>query len=176
MVNCAHPDHFRDALHSGEDWVCRIGGLRANASRLSHAELDVAEPLDDGGSEEFGALHSELIGLLSNLRVWAVAVAPIIGTSAASQNACTRRPPREQRFKFGGLCPQKATVRRRTLTSNCNTCYGSEADLKRASRLSASGTERTSLSRHLRSASHPKRTPIDGANTRPPVEQESGDD
>src|SRR3546814_9411493 len=36
MINCAHPDHFGDALKAGESWVKRIRGLRANASRLSH--------------------------------------------------------------------------------------------------------------------------------------------
>jgi len=69
MVNCAHPDHFRDAVSTGEGWVTRIGGVRANASRLSHAELDVAETLDQGDPEEFGVLHTELSDLLPNLRV-----------------------------------------------------------------------------------------------------------
>lgn len=54
MVNCAHPDHFSDAIPGGDDWVARIGGLRPNASRLSHAELDEATALDDGNPEEFG--------------------------------------------------------------------------------------------------------------------------
>ena len=69
MVNCAHPDHFRDVIADGADWVARIGGVRANASRLSHAELDVAETLDDGDPAEFGDLHADLAGLLPNLRV-----------------------------------------------------------------------------------------------------------
>ncbi len=69
MINCAHPTHFRDALKSGERWIERIGGVRANASRLSHAELDAAEALDEGDPEEFGALHLELAALLPNLRV-----------------------------------------------------------------------------------------------------------
>lgn len=69
MVNCAHPDHFRDAIAKGEEWISRIGGLRANASRLSHAELDEAEELDDGDPEEFGKLYGELARLLPNLRV-----------------------------------------------------------------------------------------------------------
>ena len=69
MVNCAHPDHFRDALAKGEGWLARIGGLRANASRKSHAELDNAEELDDGDPEEFGVLHGELAKMLPNLRV-----------------------------------------------------------------------------------------------------------
>jgi homocysteine S-methyltransferase len=69
MVNCAHPDHFRDTVAGGETWSRRIGGLRANASRLSHAELDAAEVLDDGDPEEFGHLHHQLAGILPNLRV-----------------------------------------------------------------------------------------------------------
>lgn len=55
MVNCAHPDHFSDAL--GSD---RIMGLIANASRLSHAELDNAEELDDGDPFELAAQLSDL--------------------------------------------------------------------------------------------------------------------
>jgi homocysteine S-methyltransferase len=69
MVNCAHPDHFRDAVANGESWTTRIGGLRANASRLSHEELDQAEELDQGDPEEFGQLHGELAKLLPALKV-----------------------------------------------------------------------------------------------------------
>ncbi len=65
MVNCAHPDHFSARL-SG-DWIARIGGVRANASRMSHAELDSAETLDDGNPEEFGELYGQFD--LPNLRV-----------------------------------------------------------------------------------------------------------
>ena len=67
MVNCAHPDHFADKLAG--DWLDRIGGVRANASRLSHAELDMAEELDDGDPEEFGALHASFATDLPALKV-----------------------------------------------------------------------------------------------------------
>ncbi|MFN0265010.1 homocysteine S-methyltransferase family protein [Tepidamorphus sp. 3E244] len=70
MINCAHPDHFRDAVSRGEDWTKRIRGVRANASRMSHAELDNAEELDDGNPLEFGREHGELLALLPNLRVF----------------------------------------------------------------------------------------------------------
>ena len=60
MLNCAHPDHFRDALEKGEGWVSRIKSLRANASKLSHAELDECEELDEGDPAEFGRLHAAL--------------------------------------------------------------------------------------------------------------------
>lgn len=69
MVNCAHPEHFSDAIAKGAGWVGRIGGIRANASRMSHEELDAAETLDEGNPEEFGALHADLASLLPNLRV-----------------------------------------------------------------------------------------------------------
>lgn len=67
MVNCAHPDHFSNRLAG--DWTGRIGAIRANASRMSHAELDVAEELDDGNPEEFGTQYAELRQVLKNLRV-----------------------------------------------------------------------------------------------------------
>ncbi|MEM9621228.1 MAG: homocysteine S-methyltransferase family protein [Pseudomonadota bacterium] len=67
MINCAHPDHFQ--LDKDADWLQRIGGVRANASRLSHAELDASETLDDGNPQEFGALNLALKERLPNLRV-----------------------------------------------------------------------------------------------------------
>ena len=42
MVNCAHPTHFIDHLDPAAAWVGRIHGIRANASTMSHAELDAA--------------------------------------------------------------------------------------------------------------------------------------
>ena len=67
MINCAHPTHFMDALDGG--WTDRIGAIRANASRMSHAELDEAEELDDGDPEEFGQLYARFAKKLPNLRV-----------------------------------------------------------------------------------------------------------
>ncbi|ESW61101.1 MAG: homocysteine methyltransferase [Rhodobacter sp. CACIA14H1] len=67
MVNCAHPDHFAARLQG--DWCARIGGIRANASRLSHAELDAATELDDGDPQEFGSLYAALRDRLPNLRL-----------------------------------------------------------------------------------------------------------
>jgi len=69
MVNCAHPDHFGTTLSAREDWIGRVGGLRSNASRLSHAELDAAEALDDGDPAEFGLQHADLARRLPGLRV-----------------------------------------------------------------------------------------------------------
>jgi len=69
MINCAHPDHFADALEAGEAWTRRLGGLRCNASRMSHAELDEAETLDDGDPVEFGFLNQGLIRRLGHINV-----------------------------------------------------------------------------------------------------------
>ncbi len=67
MLNCAHPSHFHDVLDPGAAWAGRIRGLRANASRSSHAELDEAEELDTGNPEELAceylALRERLPGL-----------------------------------------------------------------------------------------------------------------
>lgn len=60
MINCAHPDHFSQALEAGEGWVKRIRGVRANASRQSHEELDACEELDDGNPKELGAQYKQL--------------------------------------------------------------------------------------------------------------------
>jgi homocysteine S-methyltransferase len=61
MVNCAHPDHFRGGLDSGAGWMSRVRGIRANASRQSHAELDVATELDAGDPVELGADYLRLL-------------------------------------------------------------------------------------------------------------------
>ncbi len=68
MINCAHPDHYTAILH-GEAWTHRLGGLRSNASRMSHAELDEAVELDDGDPQEFGALHAAMLSHLPGMKV-----------------------------------------------------------------------------------------------------------
>ena len=68
MINCAHPTHFADALD--DDLLrARVGGIRANASRMSHAELDEAEELDDGNPRELASDYRGLIAALPNLCV-----------------------------------------------------------------------------------------------------------
>jgi len=46
-VNCAHPSHFASALPS-DPIGARLRSVRANASRMSHAELDESPALDAG--------------------------------------------------------------------------------------------------------------------------------
>jgi S-methylmethionine-dependent homocysteine/selenocysteine methylase len=64
MVNCAHPTHFDGAIDPASSWGERIRGIRANASRLSHAELDESTELDRGDiddlADRYQALSSQL--------------------------------------------------------------------------------------------------------------------
>ena len=69
MVNCAHPTHFDHVLESGGQWRERIRGIRANASRMSHAELDEAEELDDGDPHELGFQYEQLRATLPDITV-----------------------------------------------------------------------------------------------------------
>jgi S-methylmethionine-dependent homocysteine/selenocysteine methylase len=69
MVNCAHPTHFAHVLEDEGAWRDRIGGLRANASSKSHAELDEAEELDEGDPVELGAEHRALRARLPHVAV-----------------------------------------------------------------------------------------------------------
>ncbi len=69
MINCAHPEHFAHVLGDGGAWTKRIRGLRANASRRSHAELDESTELDAGNPAELGVQYRELRLLLPQLNV-----------------------------------------------------------------------------------------------------------
>ncbi len=75
MINCAHPDHFPDNFPDNfgnnlankmrtHDWSRRIKGIRCNASRMSHAELDNCTVLDAGDPDELGsqyrAIHDKM--------------------------------------------------------------------------------------------------------------------
>jgi S-methylmethionine-dependent homocysteine/selenocysteine methylase len=59
MINCAHPSHF-EAVLDGQAWMERLRGIRANASKRSHAELDEATDLDDGNPVELGQQYRDL--------------------------------------------------------------------------------------------------------------------
>ena len=69
MINCAHPAHFRDALDTAGGWRERIRGIRANASKRSHAELDASTEIDIGDPVELGRDYQALRALLPNLTV-----------------------------------------------------------------------------------------------------------
>jgi homocysteine S-methyltransferase len=69
MLNCAHPTHFADALKTGARWVQRLRGIRANASKRSHAELDAAPDLDAGNPAELGEQYAALRRKLRHVNV-----------------------------------------------------------------------------------------------------------
>lgn len=69
MVNCAHPSHFAAVLDTGAACIKRIAGLRANASKRSHQELNDAPDLDDGNPSDLGREHAELLRRHGHIRV-----------------------------------------------------------------------------------------------------------
>lgn len=70
MINCAHPEHFMQGLNETGEWLNRVRGVRANASRMSHAELDCCDTLDSGDPEELGAQYAKLRRRLPDLKVF----------------------------------------------------------------------------------------------------------
>jgi homocysteine S-methyltransferase len=60
MINCAHPTHFADALSAPGSRVERVRGIRANASRCSHAELDAMTELDPGDPRDLAVHYAAL--------------------------------------------------------------------------------------------------------------------
>ncbi|MFC4640224.1 homocysteine S-methyltransferase family protein [Deinococcus hohokamensis] len=69
MINCAHPDHFLPLLAGGGVWTKRIRGVRANASRCSHQELDAMTDLDAGDPSDLARLYRHLVELQPQLTV-----------------------------------------------------------------------------------------------------------
>ncbi|MDC9822249.1 homocysteine S-methyltransferase family protein [Devosia sp. ZB163] len=69
MINCVHPIHFASVVRHGGKWVDRIGGLRVNASMMSHAELDNAPSLDTGNIPDLAQRYARVLPSLPNIRV-----------------------------------------------------------------------------------------------------------
>jgi S-methylmethionine-dependent homocysteine/selenocysteine methylase len=69
MMNCAHPHHFIGEFQDDGDWKWRIGGIRANASLKSHADLDESDTLDAGDKCLLAQGYSDLFWLLPNIKV-----------------------------------------------------------------------------------------------------------
>ena len=61
MINCEHPTHFESVMSADEEWARRIRGLRANASRRSHQELNDAPDLDAGDPIELANQYRDLL-------------------------------------------------------------------------------------------------------------------
>ncbi|MGQ0582115.1 MAG: homocysteine S-methyltransferase family protein [Reyranella sp.] len=69
MINCAHTTHFDKVLRAGGAWTRRIGGIRANASRRSHQELNDSPDLDAGNPIELGGQYRDLLQLMPQINV-----------------------------------------------------------------------------------------------------------
>jgi homocysteine S-methyltransferase len=69
MINCAHPTHFAATLDPEAAWTAKIGGIRANASTMSHAELDAATELDGGDPADLAHEYRQLRDRHPNIRV-----------------------------------------------------------------------------------------------------------
>ncbi len=67
VINCAHPSHVVAGLVEGA-WRQRVGGLRVNASTMSHAELDESEILDDGDPQQLALDQAPLLEAFPNLQ------------------------------------------------------------------------------------------------------------
>jgi homocysteine S-methyltransferase len=68
-INCAHPTHFTDVLNVEAEWARRLRCIRANASVMSHAQLDAAEQLDAGNPTQLGAQYASLRERHRNLTI-----------------------------------------------------------------------------------------------------------
>ncbi|ODT06180.1 MAG: homocysteine methyltransferase [Mesorhizobium sp. SCN 65-20] len=69
MINCAHPTHFAQALATGEAWLDRVLGVKANASAKSHAELDESDTLDPGDPIDLGQRYRALRRAFPTMRI-----------------------------------------------------------------------------------------------------------
>lgn len=67
MISCAHPSHFAGALDG--EWTSRLGGLRANASKRNHLELNDSHDLDSGNPVELGSEYRDLIRRFPRINV-----------------------------------------------------------------------------------------------------------
>jgi homocysteine S-methyltransferase len=69
MINCAHPSHFHTVVAGDQAWLKRIGGIRANASKMSHQQLDESETLDAGDPADLGRRYRQLTRHMPQLRI-----------------------------------------------------------------------------------------------------------
>ncbi len=94
MINCAHPTHFIDAVDIAHPALTRVRGLRANASTMSHAELDAADELDSGDPDDLGARYAAALDVLGELTVLGGCCGTDIRHIEAIGRSCAPRFPR----------------------------------------------------------------------------------
>lgn len=69
LINCAHPDHM-SSIFVGDQASRRIKGMRCNASRMSHSELDAAPELDRGDCCDLASLCRAMKFVAPWLTIW----------------------------------------------------------------------------------------------------------
>ena len=69
MVNCTHPMDLDPALTEGE-WVSRVQGFRANASKQEHSFLNTLGHLDEGNPEELAGQYASLKSRYPDMNVF----------------------------------------------------------------------------------------------------------
>lgn len=89
MINCAHPTHF-DATLEPSEWMRRIRGIRANASTMSHAELDEADELDAGDPVDLARRYERLRATFPHLTIFGGCCGTDTRHIAATAEALTR--------------------------------------------------------------------------------------
>ena len=126
MINCAHPTHFLTTLDGPGPWH-RIRGIRANASTMSHAELDNSEVLDDGDPADLAGGYLEIGERCRISSCSAAAAAPTTATSRASPTPGSRSgrgpsgaaPPGARVGRSPPRRPRPATLRSSPLLHQC---------------------------------------------------------
>ena len=68
-VNCAHPSHFDACFDDAGPWTARIQSIRANASALSHAQLNESTELEIGDLADLADRYVRLRAQLPKLNV-----------------------------------------------------------------------------------------------------------
>lgn len=68
-VNCAHPSHFGACFDDAGPWTARIQSIRANASALSHAQLNESTELEIGDLADLADRYVRLRAQLPKLNV-----------------------------------------------------------------------------------------------------------
>jgi S-methylmethionine-dependent homocysteine/selenocysteine methylase len=129
MINCAHPTHFADALDEAP-WARRICGIRANASRKSHAELDESTELDPGDPRELAGQYRDFAARLPWLNIFG----GCCGSDLRHVTEIARPAPRLT-WAWGGLSPatpgESPSCRgrgRMDPRDTASSCLGSQAN------------------------------------------------
>jgi len=68
-INCSHPVEYEPAIEQG-DWIYRVRGVRANASKMDKIALCQIGQLEDGDPIELGGLIGDLAKRYPHMDIW----------------------------------------------------------------------------------------------------------